>query len=87
MLYAQFSKNAENNVGNSAQPAQPIQPIAGVAAAPANTTADPKADPAKANQLSKKLPLTGNQENVLYLLSGLLLIGGALLIFKKNTAK
>nr|WP_312025058.1 InlB B-repeat-containing protein [Listeria marthii] len=86
-LYAQFSKNAENNVGNSAQPAQPIQPIAGVAAAPANTTADPKADPAKANQLSKKLPLTGNQENVLYLLSGLLLIGGALLIFKKNTAK
>ncbi|MBF2399811.1 InlB B-repeat-containing protein [Listeria marthii] len=86
-LYAQFSKNAENNVGNPAQPAQPIQPIAGAAAAPANTTADPKADPAKANQLSKKLPLTGNQENVLYLLSGLLLIGGALLIFKKNTAK
>nr|WP_312025422.1 InlB B-repeat-containing protein [Listeria cossartiae] len=85
-LYAQFSKNAENNVGNPAQPSQPeqpIQPIAGVVAAPTNTTADP----AKTNQQSKKLPLTGNQENVLYLLGGLLLIGGALRVFKKTSAK
>ncbi|WP_375379039.1 LPXTG cell wall anchor domain-containing protein [Listeria swaminathanii] len=45
------------------------------------------ADPAKKNQLSNKLPLTGNQENILYLLGGLLLIGGALRIFKKTSAK
>ncbi|WP_446499821.1 LPXTG cell wall anchor domain-containing protein [Listeria cossartiae] len=60
-----------------------MQPIAGVVAAPTNTTADP----AKTNQQSKKLPLTGNQENVLYLLGGLLLIGGALRVFKKTSAK
>ncbi|EAD1642786.1 InlB B-repeat-containing protein [Listeria monocytogenes] len=47
----------------------------------------PANDPVKITKQSKKLPKTGDQENILYLLIGLLLIAGTFGYFKKMSHK
>ncbi|HBM4004730.1 TPA: InlB B-repeat-containing protein, partial [Listeria innocua] len=50
-------------------------------------TIKPANDPVKKTKQSKELPKTGDQENILYLLIGLLLIAGTFGLFKKMSHK
>ncbi|ECB9788372.1 InlB B-repeat-containing protein [Listeria monocytogenes] len=99
MLYAQYSKNPEK-MPDPVDPVNPIQPADPAhqddpmkVSLPAknvnNITAQIKtsSDPVKNTKQSKKLPGTGDQENILYLLIGLLLIAGAFGFFKKMSHK
>ncbi|HHR2632583.1 TPA: InlB B-repeat-containing protein [Listeria monocytogenes] len=97
-LYARFTKNPVAPVDpvdpvNPIQPADPAHqddPIDNIlpATEKTNITAavKPAKDPAKITKQSKELPKTGDQENILYLLIGLLLIAGTFGYFKKNVS-
>ncbi|EAC4529782.1 internalin [Listeria monocytogenes] len=98
-LYARFTKNPVAPVDpvdpvNPIQPADPAHqddPIDNIlpATEKTNITAavKPANDPAKITKQSKELPKTGDQENILYLLIGLLLIAGTFGYFKKMSHK
>lgn len=98
-LYARFTKNPVAPVDpvdpvNPIQPADPAHqddPIDNIlpATEKTNITAavKPAKDPAKITKQSKELPKTGDQENILYLLIGLLLIAGTFGYFKKMSHK
>ncbi|EBB5847918.1 LPXTG cell wall anchor domain-containing protein [Listeria monocytogenes] len=98
-LYARFTKNPVAPVDpvdpvNPIQPADPAHqddPIDNIlpATEKTNITAavKPAKDPAKITKQSKELPKTGDQENILYLLIGLLLIAGTFGFFKKMSHK
>ncbi|EAQ2699992.1 LPXTG cell wall anchor domain-containing protein [Listeria monocytogenes] len=98
-LYARFTKNPVVPVDpvdpvNPIQPADPAHqddPIDNIlpATEKTNITAavKPAKDPAKITKQSKELPKTGDQENILYLLIGLLLIAGTFGYFKKMSHK
>ncbi|EAF9834767.1 LPXTG cell wall anchor domain-containing protein [Listeria monocytogenes] len=98
-LYARFTKNPVAPVDpvdpvNPIQPADPAHqddPIDNIlpATEKTNITAavKPAKDPAKITKQSKELPKTGDQENILYLLIGLLLIAGTFGYFKKMSYK
>ncbi|EAD8370277.1 InlB B-repeat-containing protein [Listeria monocytogenes] len=98
-LYARFTKNPVAPVDpvdpvNPIQPADPAHqddPINNIlpATEKTNITAavKPAKDPAKITKQSKELPKTGDQENILYLLIGLLLIAGTFGYFKKMSHK
>ncbi|EPN3919102.1 InlB B-repeat-containing protein [Listeria monocytogenes] len=98
-LYARFTKNPVAPVDpvdpvNPIQPSDPAHqddPIDNIlpATEKTNITAavKPAKDPAKITKQSKKLPKTGDQENILYLLIGLLLIAGTFGYFKKMSHK
>ncbi|EAD0071400.1 LPXTG cell wall anchor domain-containing protein [Listeria monocytogenes] len=98
-LYARFIKNPVAPVDpvdpvNPIQPADPAHqddPIDNIlpATEKTNITAavKPANDPAKITKQSKELPKTGDQENILYLLIGLLLIAGTFGYFKKMSHK
>ncbi|EDJ0214287.1 internalin [Listeria monocytogenes] len=98
-LYARFTKNPVAPVDpvdpvNPIQPADPAHqddPIDNIlpATEKTNITAavKPANDPVKITKQSKKLPKTGDQENILYLLIGLLLIAGTFGYFKKMSHK
>ncbi|EBF5196310.1 LPXTG cell wall anchor domain-containing protein [Listeria monocytogenes] len=101
-LYARFTKNPVAPVDpvdpvNPIQPADPADPahqddpIDNILPATdkTNITAavKPANDPVKITKQSKKLPKTGDQENILYLLIGLLLIAGTFGYFKKMSHK
>ncbi|EAD1189367.1 LPXTG cell wall anchor domain-containing protein [Listeria monocytogenes] len=98
-LYARFTKNPVAPVDpvdpvNPIQPADPAHqddPIDDIlpATEKTNITAavKPANDPVKKTKQSKELPKTGDQENILYLLIGLLLIAGTFGFFKKMSHK
>ncbi|ECP9713775.1 InlB B-repeat-containing protein [Listeria monocytogenes] len=98
-LYASFTKNPVAPVDpvdpvNPIQPADPAHqddPVDNIlpATEKTNITAavKPANDPAKITKQSKELPKTGDQENILYLLIGLLLIAGTFGYFKKMSHK
>ncbi|EIR9714162.1 InlB B-repeat-containing protein [Listeria monocytogenes] len=101
-LYARFTKNPVAPVDpvdpvNPIQPADPADPahqddpIDNIlpATEKTNITAavKPANDPVKITKQSKKLPKTGDQENILYLLIGLLLIAGTFGYIKKMSHK
>ncbi|HAO5758250.1 TPA: InlB B-repeat-containing protein [Listeria monocytogenes] len=98
-LYTRFTKNPVAPVApvdpvNPIQPADPAHqddPIDNIlpATEKTNITAavKPAKDPAKITKQSKELPKTGDQENILYLLIGLLLIAGTFGYFKKMSHK
>ncbi|HBC0572418.1 TPA: InlB B-repeat-containing protein [Listeria monocytogenes] len=98
-LYARFTKNPVAPVDpvdpvNPIQPADPAHqddPVDNIlpATEKTNITAavKPANDPAKITKQSKELPKTGDQENILYLLIGLLLIAGTFGYFKKMSHK
>ncbi|EAE7094402.1 LPXTG cell wall anchor domain-containing protein [Listeria monocytogenes] len=98
-LYARFTKNPVAPVDpvdpvNPIQPADPAHqddPIDDIlpATEKTNITAavKPAKDPVKKTKQSKELPKTGDQENILYLLIGLLLIAGTFGFFKKMSHK
>ncbi|EOF7813248.1 InlB B-repeat-containing protein [Listeria monocytogenes] len=101
-LYARFTKNPVAPVDpvdpvNPIQPSDPSDPahqddpIDNIlpATEKTNITAavKPAKDPAKITKQSKELPKTGDQENILYLLIGLLLIAGTFGYFKKMSHK
>ncbi|EGU0988050.1 InlB B-repeat-containing protein [Listeria monocytogenes] len=98
-LYARFTKNPVAPVDpvdpvNPIQPADPAHqddPIDDILPAieKTNITAavKPANDPVKKTKQSKELPKTGDQENILYLLIGLLLIAGTFGFFKKMSHK
>ncbi|EAD8561850.1 InlB B-repeat-containing protein [Listeria monocytogenes] len=98
-LYARFTKKPVAPVDpvdpvNPIQPADPAHqddPIDNIlpATEKTNITAavKPANDPAKITKQSKELPKTGDQENILYLLIGLLLIAGTFGYFKKMSHK
>ncbi|EAD1221148.1 InlB B-repeat-containing protein [Listeria monocytogenes] len=98
-LYARFTKNPVAPVDpvdpvNPIQPADPAHqddPVDNIlpATEKTNITAavKPAKDPAKITKQSKELPKTGDQENILYLLIGLLLIAGTFGYFKKMSHK
>ncbi|ECZ7678878.1 InlB B-repeat-containing protein [Listeria monocytogenes] len=101
-LYARFTKNPVAPVDpvdpvNPIQPSDPSDPahqddpIDNIlpATEKTNITAavKPANDPVKITKQSKKLPKTGDQENILYLLIGLLLIAGTFGFFKKMSHK
>ncbi|EAD3287958.1 LPXTG cell wall anchor domain-containing protein [Listeria monocytogenes] len=98
-LYARFIKNPVAPVDpvdpvNPIQPADPAHqddPIDDIlpATEKTNITAavKPANDPVKKTKQSKELPKTGDQENILYLLIGLLLIAGTFGFFKKMSHK
>ncbi|EAD5328236.1 LPXTG cell wall anchor domain-containing protein [Listeria monocytogenes] len=98
-LYARFTKNPVAPVDpvdpvNPIQPADPAHqddPVDNIlpATEKTNITAavKPANDPVKITKQSKKLPKTGDQENILYLLIGLLLIAGTFGYFKKMSHK
>ncbi|QSD78473.1 InlB B-repeat-containing protein [Listeria monocytogenes] len=98
-LYARFTKNPVAPVDpvdpvNPIQPADPAHqddPIDNIlpATEKTNITAavKPAKDPAKITKQSKELPKTGDQENILYLLIGLLLIVGTFGYIKKMSHK
>ncbi|ENA7834484.1 InlB B-repeat-containing protein [Listeria monocytogenes] len=98
-LYARFTKKPVAPVDpvdpvNPIQPADPAHqddPIDNIlpATEKTNITAavKPAKDPAKITKQSKELPKTGDQENILYLLIGLLLIAGTFGFFKKMSHK
>ncbi|EPD2982257.1 TPA: InlB B-repeat-containing protein [Listeria monocytogenes] len=98
-LYARFTKNPVAPIDpvdpvNPIQPADPAHqddPIDNIlpATEKTNITAavKPAKDPAKITKQSKELPKTGDQENILYLLIGLLLIAGTFGYFKKMSHK
>ncbi|HHQ0140686.1 TPA: LPXTG cell wall anchor domain-containing protein [Listeria innocua] len=85
---------------NPVNPVNPIQPadpahqddlMDDILPATENTnitaTIKPANDPVKKTKQSKELPKTGDQENILYLLIGLLLIAGTFGFFKKMSHK
>ncbi|HAC1208339.1 TPA_asm: LPXTG cell wall anchor domain-containing protein [Listeria monocytogenes] len=101
-LYARFTKNPVAPVDpvdpvNPIQPSDPSDPahqddpIDNIlpATEKTNITAavKPANDPVKITKQSKKLPKTGDQENILYLLIGLLLIAGTFGYIKKMSHK
>nr|WP_321145955.1 InlB B-repeat-containing protein [Listeria monocytogenes] len=98
-LYASFTKNPVAPVDpvdpvNPIQPADPAHqddPVDNIlpATEKTNITAavKPAKDPAKITKQSKELPKTGDQENILYLLIGLLLIAGTFGYIKKMSHK
>ncbi|HAA6728151.1 TPA_asm: internalin [Listeria monocytogenes] len=98
-LYARFTKNPVAPVDpvdpvNPIQPADPAHqddPVDNIlpATEKTNITAavKPANDPVKITKQSKKLPKTGDQENILYLLIGLLLIAGTFGYIKKMSHK
>ncbi|EDO1366892.1 InlB B-repeat-containing protein [Listeria monocytogenes] len=101
-LYARFTKNPVAPVDpvdpvNPIQPADPAHPahqddpIDNIlpATEKTNITAavKPANDPVKITKQSNKLPKTGDQENILYLLIGLLLIAGTFGYIKKMSHK
>ncbi|TYU18756.1 InlB B-repeat-containing protein [Listeria monocytogenes] len=98
-LYARFTKNPVAPVDpvdpvNPIQPADPAHqddPIDNILPATdkTNITAavKPANDPVKITKQSNKLPKTGDQENILYLLIGLLLIAGTFGYIKKMSHK
>ncbi|EDO0828375.1 InlB B-repeat-containing protein [Listeria monocytogenes] len=101
-LYARFTKNPVAPVDpvdpvNPIQPSDPADPahqddpIDNIlpATEKTNITAavKPANDPVKITKQSKKLPKTGDQENILYLLIGLLLIAGTFGYIKKMSHK
>ncbi|EAD3257949.1 LPXTG cell wall anchor domain-containing protein [Listeria monocytogenes] len=95
-LYARFTKNPVAPVDpvdpvNPIQPAHQDDPIDNIlpATEKTNITAavKPANDPVKITKQSKKLPKTGDQENILYLLIGLLLIAGTFGYIKKMSHK
>ncbi|EMV0460713.1 InlB B-repeat-containing protein [Listeria monocytogenes] len=98
-LYARFTKNPVAPVDpvdpvNPIQPADPAHqddPVDNILPATdkTNITAavKPANDPVKITKQSKKLPKTGDQENILYLLIGLLLIAGTFGYIKKMSHK
>ncbi|EAD5402387.1 LPXTG cell wall anchor domain-containing protein [Listeria monocytogenes] len=98
-LYARFTKNPVAPIDpvdpvNPIQPADPAHqddPIDNILPATdkTNITAavKPANDPVKITKQSKKLPKTGDQENILYLLIGLLLIAGTFGYIKKMSHK
>ncbi|EKB5972887.1 InlB B-repeat-containing protein [Listeria monocytogenes] len=95
-LYARFTKNPVDPVDpvnpiQLADPAHQDDPIDNIlpATEKTNITAavKPAKDPAKITKQSKELPKTGDQENILYLLIGLLLIAGTFGYFKKMSHK
>ncbi|EPS0856952.1 InlB B-repeat-containing protein [Listeria monocytogenes] len=98
-LYTRFTKKPVAPVApvdpvNPIQPADPAHqddPIDNIlpATEKTNITAavKPAKDPAKITKQSKELPKTGDQENILYLLIGLLLIAGTFGYFKKMSHK
>ncbi|ELA3158936.1 InlB B-repeat-containing protein [Listeria monocytogenes] len=98
-LYARFTKKPVAPVDpvdpvNPIQPADPAHqddPIDNILPATdkTNITAavKPANDPVKITTQSKGLPKTGDQENILYLLIGLLLIAGTFGYFKKMSHK
>ncbi|EHX7146485.1 InlB B-repeat-containing protein [Listeria monocytogenes] len=98
-LYARFTKNPVAPVDpvdpvNPIQPSDPAHqddPIDNIlpATEKTNITAavKPANDPVKITKQSKKLPKTGDQENILYLLIGLLLIAGTFGYIKKMSHK
>ncbi|EPS6024240.1 InlB B-repeat-containing protein [Listeria monocytogenes] len=98
-LYARFTKNPVAPVDpvdpvNPIQPSDPAHqddPIDNIlpATEKTNITAavKPANDPVKITKQSKKLPKTGDQENILYLLIGLLLIAGTFGYIKKLSHK
>ncbi|MCQ57667.1 LPXTG cell wall anchor domain-containing protein [Listeria monocytogenes] len=89
-LYARFTKNPVAPV-DPADPAHQDNPIDDIlpATEKTNITAavKPANDPVKKTKQSKELPKTGDQENILYLLIGLLLIAGTFGFFKKMSHK
>ncbi|HAK1619544.1 TPA: InlB B-repeat-containing protein [Listeria monocytogenes] len=98
-LYARFTKNPVAPVYpvdpvNPIQPADPAHqddPVDNIlpATEKTNITAavKPANDPVKITKQSKELPKTGDQENILYLLIGLLLIAGTFGYIKKMSHK
>ncbi|EAD3477436.1 LPXTG cell wall anchor domain-containing protein [Listeria monocytogenes] len=101
-LYARFTKNPVAPVDpvdpvdpvNPIQPADPAHqddPVDNIlpATEKTNITAavKPANAPVKITKQSKKLPKTGDQENILYLLIGLLLIAGTFGYIKKMSHK
>ncbi|OFG63575.1 InlB B-repeat-containing protein [Listeria monocytogenes] len=98
-LYARFTKNPVAPVDpvdpvNPIQPADPAHqddPVDNILPATNKTNftaaVKPANDPVKITKQSKKLPKTGDQENILYLLIGLLLIAGTFGYFKKMSHK
>lgn len=98
-LYARFTKKPVAPVDpvdpvNPIQPADPAHqddPVDNIlpATEKTNITAavKPANDPVKITKQSKKLPKTGDQENILYLLIGLLLIAGTFGYIKKMSHK
>ncbi|EQA3617937.1 InlB B-repeat-containing protein [Listeria monocytogenes] len=98
-LYARFTKNPVAPVDpvdpvNPIQPSDPAHqddPVDNIlpATEKTNITAavKPANDPVKITKQSKKLPKTGDQENILYLLIGLLLIAGTFGYIKKMSHK
>ncbi|EBF5841147.1 LPXTG cell wall anchor domain-containing protein [Listeria monocytogenes] len=98
-LYARFTKNPVAPVDpvdpvNPIQPADPAHqddPVDNIlpATEKTNITAavKPANDPVKITKQSNKLPKTGDQENILYLLIGLLLIAGTFGYIKKMSHK
>ncbi|EAD2777775.1 LPXTG cell wall anchor domain-containing protein [Listeria monocytogenes] len=98
-LYARFTKNPVAPVDpvdpvNPIQPADPAHqddPVDNIipATEKTNITAavKPANDPVKITKQSKELPKTGDQENILYLLIGLLLIAGTFGYIKKMSHK
>ncbi|TYW16116.1 InlB B-repeat-containing protein [Listeria monocytogenes] len=98
-LYARFTKNPVAPVDpvdpvNPIQPSDPAHqddPIDNIlpATEKTNITAavKPANAPVKITKQSKKLPKTGDQENILYLLIGLLLIAGTFGYIKKMSHK
>ncbi|HDI0340105.1 TPA: InlB B-repeat-containing protein, partial [Listeria innocua] len=101
-LYARFTQIPVVPVDpvNPVNPVNPIQPadpahqddlMDDILPATENTnitaTIKPANDPVKKTTPSKELPRTGDQENILYLLIGLLLIAGTFGFFKKMSHK
>ncbi|EBF5157346.1 LPXTG cell wall anchor domain-containing protein [Listeria monocytogenes] len=98
-LYARFTKKPVAPV-DPVDPVNPIQPVDPAhqdapidnilpATDKTNITAavKPANDPVKITKQSNKLPKTGDQENILYLLIGLLLIAGTFGYIKKMSHK
>ncbi|ELA3158935.1 LapB repeat-containing protein [Listeria monocytogenes] len=84
-LYAQFSKIVNNDPQTGGGTTVTENNNGGLSDPPANTNNKAK-DQNKKSQTGKH-PATGDSQNMLYLLAGLLLVGVSLRIFKKSYSK
>ncbi|ECZ7678877.1 LapB repeat-containing protein [Listeria monocytogenes] len=84
-LYAQFSKIVNNDPQTGGGTTVTENNNGGLSDPPANTNNKTK-DQNKKSQTGKH-PATGDSQNMLYLLAGLLLVGVSLRIFKKSYSK